>query len=188
MKTVYFDAACAAFAMKDRDWEPHCVRMAALVDDDGEITGRMCHLVKPLPAWELQDAARPYHKALDADFEEHGVPIATVAEEMAVLLTGAELIVSHAASFHHRVLASLFQDAAMPLPELPERFCTLAQSMPICKLPQRNSSSFKPPKLAEAFRHFAGVELPLHTAWDAHAATQVKAVRVVHHGIQQPRG
>lgn len=193
MKLLYIDTACAAFPSRAKDappWEPHCVRVAALLEDDGGIVGGMTHLIKPLPTWTLADDAAPYHRATPANFRDEAVDLPTVAAELAELLCGVDVVVSHNATFHNRMLFALFADAGVM--ELPEwsgaTFCTLNESQPICRLNPQRLGRWKAPKLSEAYLFFTAVDMDPTGAWNDFAEEQVDAVRAVYHGIKKKAG
>lgn len=186
---LFIDTACSAFAVRNQDWEPHCVRVAALLEDDGgEIVGRMTHLIRPEPGWDMNPATEPYHKATPEDFHDHAVNVCVIAHELGALLKDDPDVISHNAQFHDRLLRSIFIDADMAVPPAVHKpsYCTMARAMPICRLPTKNTNGYKPPRLSEAFQHFAGTALPVHQTWHGFGECQVKAVRIVYKGIQGP--
>lgn len=190
-KLLYIDTACAAFPSRAKDappWEPHCVRIAALLEDDGGIVGGMTHLIKPLPTWTLADDAAPYHRATPANFRDEGVPLSNVAAELAELLRGVDVVVSHNATFHQRMLAALFADAGMERTDQAASFCTMLESAPICQLKLVSAGRWKAPKLSEAYLFFTAVDMDPTGAWNDFAEEQVDAVRAVYHGIKKKAG
>jgi DNA polymerase-3 subunit epsilon len=185
-KFLYVDTACAAFPQRNVDWHPHCVRIATIFEDtETDQTWSACHLIRPLPGWGPSTGAFSYHLATDRDFQDGCTMRLVVADELEGFINRAHCVVSHNAQFHNKMVASIFKDADMIAPTPPglASFCTMTQSMPALKLPTKNDSGYKQPKLAEAFKHFSGTDIPIHTTWQPHGLTQVKAVRVIHRGL-----
>lgn len=194
-RVLYVDAACIAFAdpKSATHWQPHCVRIAAVLEGDPEFmpTRTVCHLIHPEADWGLlSHATFPYHKADRQDFEEAGVSVAFAAQDIASMMSGVEQIVAHNTAFHHKVIRAMFVDAGEYIPGAVDQpwMCTMAASMPVLKLPTKNTSGYKPPKLNEAFKHFSGVDMPVHPTWYPHAVTNARAVRVIHKGLLNNAG
>lgn len=192
MKILYIDTACSAFQGRSKDappWEPHCVRIAALLEDGGEIVGSMTHLIKPPPliaSWALSEDAVQYHRATQQDFTDHGVALTTVAVELTTLLQGVDLVVSHSATFHTRMLKALFYDAGAEEPSPPiQTFCTMLEAAPICQLKLVSAGRWKATKLSEAYLFFTASEMDPAGTWSEFAEEQVDAVRAVYHGIKK---
>lgn len=190
MRVLYIDAACIAFAEPKREthWQPHCVRIAAILEGDPAYMPRrmMCHLIHPEPSWGLiSHATLPYHKADRIDFEEAGISVTVAAHELAEMMSGVDQIVAHNAKFHHKVTRSLFVDSGdfIPGPVDIPWYCTMAASMPVLKLPTKNSAGYKQPKLPEAFQHFVGVQMPAHPTWYPFGVTNVRAVSLIHKAL-----
>lgn len=191
MKVLYLDSACFAFADRSMrgvtHWEPHCARIAAILADGDTTITDICHLIRPEADWLQKPDAVPYHKAAGIDFQQDGVPAAVAATALKALVDEAELIVSFNAQFHQKVVGALFTDATLPRPpglDLPW-YCAMAESMPVVKLPTKNTSGYKPPKLTEAYKFFSAVDLPNHVTWHPFGVTNAKAVRLIYRGLQK---
>lgn len=183
MTTLFIDTACSAFAVKGKDWQPHCVRMAALVEHNGEIIDSTSMLVRPESGWVIEASAAPYHKATKADFAAEGVSILVLAHTMEALLKDADRLVCYNSSFHTRLLKHIFIDAGVPVPRIPPVTCAMAEATPVMRLASMRFGTWKSPKLTEAYRYFTGTEMPeLHT-WETFGRMQVQAVRDVYHRI-----
>jgi hypothetical protein len=189
-RIAFIDTACFAFPRGDgQASEHHCARIAALVEEDGQNAGTMVHLIKPAPGWKQDAAAVPYHRAAPADFAEHGIVPATVAAELATLLREVDLIVSHNAQFHRRMLTALYADSGIlePMRSAPN-FCTMNESADVCRIKLQSQGRWKLPKLIEAYRFFGGQSAMDELLWDRFAAQQVAAVRRIYKGLQQRKG
>lgn len=176
-KILFLDTACNAFPVAGQDWEPHCVRIAAIREDDGVVTGTLTRLVNS--GCKLADSAQVYHhRATPDDFKrEESFPV-IVAREIADLSLGVDRIVSHHSRFHRRVLGALLDDGEFfeDRPD-PEYYCTMEAAAPICQL--------NLPRLREAYKFFCP-HVPLVEAqdWRGFADQQVAMVQQVYHGIQ----
>jgi hypothetical protein len=191
---LYLDTACAAFPSNAKDgprWEPHCVRIAAIREDDGVETGRLVTLIAPRNDWQMSEAAKPYHRATADDFLA-GEVVRAVALDLVSMMQGIKTIVSHNMQFHRKMVGALMADGGLVDPfNGCEWFCTMTESAPICQIRLMSAGRWKSPTLAEAHMFFTGVQLqqqifgdhPTPT-WKAFAESQVEAVRRVYQGIQ----
>jgi DNA polymerase-3 subunit epsilon len=184
MATLFFDTACGAFALKGTDWKPHCVRLAAIVEHDGEIIDSVSMLVRPEPGWAIEASAAPYHKATKHDFAAEGVSIIVLAHTMETLLKDATRIVCYNSPFHTRLLKHIFIDAGIPVPSLPPITCAMVEATPIMKLVSMRFGTWKSPKLTEAYKYFTGTEMPVMETWEPFGRMQVQAARDVYNAIQ----
>jgi hypothetical protein len=189
MKILYIDLAAAAFPQgRDDGYRSHCVRIAALLEEDGEVIGEMCHLIKPDKDWHLGESAHEYHRATGHDFADHSVSVKTVATELTALLQDVMIIVSHNTLHHQRLLRAIFTDAGMTTPPDLDRalnVCTMKDSTDICMVRLLGAGRWKPPKLREAFKFFTGADMRDPIDWYTYAQIQVRAARAVYQGIQK---
>jgi DNA polymerase III subunit epsilon len=193
-KILYLDTACTAFAERSKDpnahWQPHCARIAALLEDTEASfmpARAICRLIRPEEGWEMGATATAYHKADAQDFAEASVPATVAANEMNEFLSQADLLVSHNKMFHQKVLTALFADAKLTQPPIEGwgGVCTMVEAMPVMRLATKNTYGYKQPKLTEAFEFFAGTPMPVHVGWYPFGSTNVKAVRVIYKGLQK---
>lgn len=184
MTTLFIDTACGAFAVKGTDWHPHCVRLSAIVEHDGEVVDSVSMLVRPEPGWAIEASATPYHKATKADFAAEGVSIVILAHTMETLLKETTRVVCYNSPFHTRLLKHVFIDGGIPIPSMPPITCAMAEATPVMKLMSMRFGQWKAPKLTEAYRYFSGAELPVLDTWESFGRLQVQAVRDVYLGIR----
>lgn len=182
-RIMFLDTACLAFPRKSDPWEPHCARIAAVVEEDGEAIGGMLHLLKPKEGWFQDPDAVPYHRAGPDDFR-HGVPASTVAPEFATLIEGVQLTVAFNAPFHRRMVNALFADGEKAEPPAFAMIDAMSESAPICRLKLISAGRWKSPKLIEAYRYFGGMGEMDAPEWDKFASQQLSAVRAVYRGIR----
>ena len=192
-RILFIDTASNCFRPRDKsEWEPHMVRYAAILEvdegDDGTSETRVV-LVRPEKGWRYLPETSPYHKAGPEEMEAQGVPIGVAAAELQDLLRDVRLIVWHSANFHRKVMGSVFADAGIgDPPPPPETFDTCGGSADVVRVRLMSNGQWKPPSLAEAYRHFTGEEMVQSRNWRDHAVIQVNAVREVYQGVMRERG
>jgi hypothetical protein len=190
MKILYCDLAAAAFPTGRGDgFRSHCVRISALLEEDGEIIGHMNHLIKPHKDWDLGESAHAYHRASSHDFADDGVDVAVVAEKLRMMMQDVMIIVSHNTQHHQRLLNAIWTDAGLVAPPaIAHHVCTMKGSTDICKMRLVSQGKWKSPKLKEAFKFFTGADMREPIGWYTFGEVQVRAVRAVYHGIQKRQG
>jgi hypothetical protein len=189
-KILFVDTACADFPSRSASqpsWEPHCVSIAAVLEDGDNVVTGMTRLIKPLPSWTMGEAAKRYHLATNMDFEDSGDQVLNVAADLGMLLGGVETIVSHNSQFHRKMIAAIFADAGLDSPYVSRHFCTMAESASICRVKLVSQGRWKSPSLAEAYSFFTERAMQVWQDWESHAQEQIEAVRVVYHGIMKHR-
>ena len=189
-RILFIDTASNCFRPRGGgDWEPHMVRYAAIQEGDDGTSETRVSLVQPEPGWTYLAETYPYHRVGPGEFASDGVSIGEVAKDLAALLDNVTRIVWHSANFHRKVMVSVFADAGIDdPPPPPETFDTCGGSADIVRVRLMSNGQWKPPSLAEAYRHFTGEDMVQSSNWRDHAVIQVNAVREVYQGVMRERG
>lgn len=180
--TVYLDCATGAFPSRTGDTSPmaHCVRVAAIREEDGKENQRLITLVKPAVSWDLDPVALPYYRATPEALAA-APPQEKVARDLDFLLRDADLLVGYNLVFHKRMLAAVYRDGGL-VPEFNRRMgevCLMDACAPILRIKMISQNRWKSPKLTEAYAHFAQKEMEAPDAWEPFAIAQVEAVRLI---------
>lgn len=146
----------------DADWQPRmCSIAAALVDDNGDVLGRLESLIKPV-GWPLDneafrknmEGAEKFHGLTLERLEQEGRPIEEVYEDWAKLYEEAQIIAAFNLQFDHKIIRGAWRRIGHEVPFRDKPwFCLMIASTPVCKIPSRRprtDDDYKFPKLAEA--------------------------------------
>jgi len=85
---------------------------------------------------------------------DHGVPLHIVMDKFAYMARRADRVAAYSVEHHLKTAAVAATACDIELPIL-STFCLMKRSTNYCKLPTRNPSVYKMPKLMEAYLHFA---------------------------------
>jgi DNA polymerase-3 subunit epsilon len=153
--------------------QPDLVQLAMLLveRDDWTVKNHVSFIVQLAPGVRIEPEAEATHGISAADCETYGVAPVVAVSLFNQLCMQADVIVAHNISFDQ----SIMQTALHRLGNKPDRMkgksmvCTKEATTDILKLPGKYSS-YKWPTLAEAYRHYTGLEI--EGAHDALADTQ----------------
>lgn len=120
----------------------------------------------------------------------YGCPIGSIADamdpvvvaaEVAAALKGVSQATAHFVGFHRKQFDDLMAPPRGGIDPILDWFCTMGRTADACRLPQRQGSGFKPPRLGEALEHYTGEGLPSADGmtWQQVALRQITAVRRV---------
>jgi len=145
---------------------PRIVQLAwAAYDAQGRLTAAESHIVRP-DGFTIPDDATRVHGISTAQASRDGRDVREVLELFAVVIRGAEILVSHNMEFDENVLAAETYRIGLPIDlQSKMRVCTKVTSTAYCQIP--GQYGFKWPKLSELNAKLFGREL-LH-AHDAAA-------------------
>jgi hypothetical protein len=160
---VFHTMTCQAWnfnlSHSDPAQPPLLALVAALIDDNGEL-GRMTRIIQ-LPEGE-QISARAYADSgiNDDMMREHGVPLCEAIREFAALAELADYVAAYSVDHHASVVLRSARECDIDLPTAAV-YCLMREATIPCKIPSRSPNTFKLPKLAEAYAHFAQKELEM---------------------------
>lgn len=183
MIALIFDTETTGF--KSSSFTPEIVQIGALVQDTEtrRVLAELNVIVSaknPIP-----QVVSDIHGITDELARLYGVA-GKEAELMFETLTNmADVVVAHNIAFDLGIIQDAWPIAYATL-ETKEQFCTMRQATDIIKLPRgtyhgKSYSQYKPPKLAEAYRHYFGVDF--ENAHDAMA--DVRACRDVYFALTE---
>lgn len=158
----------------DHPDQPHIVQLAALLVDEKtrEITDQMDVIIKP-DGWVIPDEVAAIHGITTERAMDEGIPEREAFDQFIELWKRCEFRVGYNESFDARILRiATFRysvgDIIDAWKEAPAK-CAMKMAKPVCKIPAsskaRRFGQYKNPTLAEAYKHFTGMDLV-----DAHSA------------------
>ncbi|HBN16147.1 MAG: DNA polymerase III subunit epsilon [Gammaproteobacteria bacterium] len=158
----------------EADHQPHIVQLAALLVDEEtrEISDQMDVIIKP-DGWVIPDEVAAIHGITTERAMDEGVPEKEAFEQFIELWKRCEFRVGYNESFDARIMRiATFRYSVADIidawKEAPAK-CAMKMAKPICKIPAppkaRRFGPYKNPTLAEAYKHFTGMDLA-----DAHSA------------------
>lgn len=159
--------------------QPEMVQLAASLYDE---CGYSYHELNVLvaPDRPVEPKAAEVHGLTNEMLERCGIPRRSALSMFHALLKRADVLVAHNINFDTRVLQAAYYrenvDSQLFLGKT--RYCTMLESVPICKLPHRSRpGQWKWPSLDEAYRHLVDP----NGFGDAHdAMVDVRACSAVH--------
>ena len=145
----------------------------ALYDSDGEELMIKHHIIYP-EEFDIPDHAVEIHGITTEIARQRGIPLKDALTQLHDDIEEHEPThcIGHNVSFDIRIVKREYADTSVrenisPLPI----FCTMRQTIHICRIPRSSGSRFKPPKLEELHKHLFG-----DSHGDAHdAKADVKA-------------
>lgn len=193
MRNLYIDTVTAtgAWVWKAADTDPsqpHMIRIAALLEEDGQEVEAICRLISPIPGWPAitEDGVRA-HNIENGELRAKGVVLGAATAKIASIMGKADRIVAHNGAFHRKVLLRAWRDATLPPPEMPKIDCTMTRSADIVRVTLQSNGRWKWPRIGEAYSHFAGEGLSLPSDPIERGLAMVRAVRTIEHGIGRER-
>lgn len=145
--------------------QPHLVQFAALMlDDDWKEMQSVNMLIKP-EGWTIPKEASDVHGITNEKALAEGQPEAQVGATALAMMKQAKILIAHNITFDKFLLRiamrrfDLIQDADDMWWKSFPTFCTMRATTSICKLLGPNNSSYKWPKLSEAYKHLFNEEL-----------------------------
>jgi hypothetical protein len=147
----------------DRE-QPHLMRLAWIIDDDGDITQQWCRLIKPRPDWQIDADAIVANGILPEVALGRGVPMTHAMSEFVGALDGVHRVVAFNVEFHGKILQHAAFECGLNAQHLFNEH-TLACAMRratdiVCKPRMAPGGGYSWPKLWEAYEYFTGEELP----------------------------
>lgn len=191
MRILYLDTASTTGVWNWREPEqspsqPHMIRVAAILADDtmDHELDAACRLVEPLSGWPAITAiGMALHNIDQTDLHNHGVKLPLITNLLSRLISAADMIVAHNASFHSRVLRRVYRDTGLEPPEMPPWFCTMQKGADVVRVVLQGNGRWKWPSLAESVHHFTGEAMSLSADPHLRGMEIVRAVQLVHKGI-----
>lgn len=149
--------------------QPHIIQVAAgLFDDTGRSLRSFSALVKP-DGWEIPEEITDLTGITPAAAETYGIDEAKAIEGLVKLWAMADVRVAHNVSFDiriGRIALKRFPGVCNPDTWVEgETVCTMDLMKSVCQLPPTEkmkaagNKGFKPPSLAEAYRHLFDREI-----------------------------
>lgn len=167
--------------------QPRLVQVGALLCEDwGQIRECYSAIVQP-EGYEIPEEVSKIHGITTEIAKERGRPLFIILSAIERLFLDADLIVAHNVRFDMPVVMAEFARVYSTVENVVNmfeqtRYCTMLQSTPVCKIPNKGRAGFKWPKLGEAYMHFFGEVF--HNAHDA--LTDVMACkRIYFDGLKQ---
>jgi DNA polymerase-3 subunit epsilon len=153
---LFFDTETTGF--KSSTFTPEIVQIGALLQDmsNYRVLSELNLIITaqaPIP-----QVVSDIHGIDDEISRKYGVDT-TVAETMfAMLAEKADVIVAHNIEFDLGIIEGMWPNASAVLAER-KQFCTMKRATDVIKLPAgkyhgKSYSTYKPPKLIEAYQHF----------------------------------
>lgn len=135
-----------------------CQLAFILTDENNRNIAEFCSLIAP-DGWAIQMGAQNIHGLTDELCAKYGVKSRTAFQLFQRLADKADIVVAHNLDFDMRMfeMEAAAHDLAMPI--FKERYCTMKAATPLCKLPKKQGSGYKWPKLSEALPILCGREL-----------------------------
>jgi DNA polymerase III epsilon subunit-like protein len=151
-------------APSDAEHQPHLVEIAALLcDAKGAIIDQFTAIIRPA-GWIIPDDVAAIHGITTERAMDEGIPEAEAVDAFLALHAQADLRVAHGANFDNRIMRIAISryhgKACADIFKAGDSYCTAQNSRGVLNLPKK-----KMPALAEAHKHFTGLDLV-----DAHRA------------------
>lgn len=173
---LFFDTETTGFPHKskpvDHPDQPHLVQLAAmLTEDDGRAVSQFSFIVDPgvEHGIRIPSGAAAVHGIDEERCWRQGVSSELACKMFDELYTRADMIVAHNVDFDVDIMTTALNRAVFLVTAkerviVAPRFCTMKASTDICKLPSTRAATtgaggYKWPKLAEAYKHFTGLDL-----------------------------
>lgn len=158
----------------DHPDQPHIVQLAALLvdEDTREVREQMDVIVRP-DGWTIPDEVAAIHGITTERAMDEGIPEKEAFEQLIEMWKQCDFRLGFNENFDARILRiATFRYAGQDIidawKEAPAK-CAMRMAKPICKIPAsakaRRFGQYKNPTLAEAYKHFTGMDLV-----DAHSA------------------
>lgn len=185
MKRFYFDTETTGFPAKagtPLDQCPFIVQLAAILvdDEEGEVAS-INVIIKP-EGWTIPDDVAAIHGISTEKAEAFGIPAKVAMAAFSQICRQADEIIAHNISFDLKLVAYEIERAKAPnVLEGKAKFCTMAATTDICKLPGKYG--FKWPKLIEAHHHFFGEGFD----GEHDALADVRACARIHQALLNPQ-
>lgn len=172
--------------------QPHMVQLAVVMFDLNvyPYTSEYEAIIRP-DGWIIPPEASAVHGITQERAVTEGIPLVEIIDRYLGWRKNAHVLVAHNAEFDIKILASSIARAGRTLDSRADLklACTKELATPVIKMsatPRMVASGrggqFKPPTLAEAYRHFFQEELV-----DAHSAlVDAKAVARIYHRLMKP--
>ena len=172
--------------------QPHLARLAWLLeDDDGDVLIERCDLIKPERGWTYDPEAITAHQIHPSMAHATGTKLIDALEKIGPQLRTEQLCAFNW-DHHARVLLRSFHDidCDTEIPGLghPRAFCAMREATDHVRIPrERPGGGHKWPSMRDAYRHFAGEDLPKLANPIPQGRALVRAVRTIRHGIEKER-
>lgn len=143
---------------RDRAQGRACQVAFILCDENGRNLSEFTSLIAP-DNWTISEGARNVHGLDDALCAQYGVKSRMAFQVFQRLAKMAKHVVAHNLDFDWKVLTMEAAAHDLEMPVFEGKRCTMKTSTELCKLPQKNRSTYKWPKLEEALPILCGREL-----------------------------
>lgn len=148
--------------------QPELVQLAYVLID-GEGIERASGSMLVVTDGDIPAAATNIHGIDKEMVMKYGVPLKSALSIFSWHLTSADVLVGHNISFDDNIISSCYYrigsgDSVLKFSQM-ERYCTANLSRPVVKCPPTakmmavGRTSWKKPKLTEAYKHFSGKDL-----------------------------
>lgn len=184
MIALFFDTETTGF--RSDDFTPEIVQIGAILQDteSRRVLAELNVIVgvqNPIP-----ERVSAIHGITDEIAEKYGVGRDNAQSLFGELAMIADVLVAHNIAFDLDIIDGAWPAAAF-ITKKKQQFCTMLKLTPVLKLPKNGNafhdsvdSSYKAPKLIEAYRHFFAADF--ENAHDAMA--DVRACRDVYFAMQ----
>ena len=159
-RCLFFDTETAGLPksykvpMEKLDNWPRVVQLAWMLCDGGfdKTLEEGSVIVKP-DGFEIPKASSDLHGITTERALKEGKPLAEVLSKFDEVLGITELLVAHNLKFDRNVMGSEFLRCGMSTENLVSKdtFCTMLDTVNICRLPRKGYKGFKYPKLNELY-------------------------------------
>ena len=172
--------------------QPHLARLAWLLEDDGEIVMEESTLIKPERSWTYEPDAIAAHQIHPSIAQAQGKPLIEAIEKIDPHLRHAETLCAFNWDHHARVLMRSYHDikGEIELPGLghPRAFCAMREATDYVRNPRMQpGGGYRWPSMRDAYKHFAGDDLPKLANPIPQGRFLVRATRTIARGIQEAR-
>ncbi len=142
---------------------PRIVEVAYIITDyEGNEIENYRQIVKP-EGWTIPTASVRIHKITNKIAEKEGINIMNILEDIAYVMSDADLFIAHNTEFDLQVLEAEFYRYDMDVSVIKQMysFCTMKNFTDYCAIPSRRGyDDYKYPKLDELNRKVFGVSIP----------------------------
>ncbi len=158
----------------DHPSQPRLVQLAVIfTDDEGKEMSTIDLIIKP-NGFDIPQTASNIHGITTEKALQCGVPIITALTILNDILINSDQLIAHNVQYDELIIKRESLLAGLPIEIISniQKFCTMKQTMGICKIPS-TYGGYKYPKLQESYKHAFGEEFQnAHNAFADISATK----------------
>lgn len=160
---LFYDTETTGFTRKGAPLEqqPHIVQLAAMLcEPTGRVVSSINFIVDPgvEKGVRIPEEAARIHGIDEETAWRHGVSTRYALMHFNLMLLRADIEACHNLAYDEEIVRIACERVGIINHRAPEKYCTMLESVPICKIPSPRGG-FKWPKLEEAVQHFFGEKL-----------------------------